>query len=186
VVADFLLLFHSFPFRIKIKMLRMVKTAGLPDKKNHVIMNAMDMKMLGHQNATAVDLDLDLLLEVGMLVILLQTVVAMAQNLIMSEAPLAEIMEGMIVADLAGLGGMTIASVALPVVVAQHRQDTVAEINGLVMITQLAKATLKVLKENHPPNLHHSNRIQCSAVPCSLEVSRKSVAYITSSLANFL
>ena len=126
----------------------MVKTAGVSDKKNHVIMNIMDMKMLDHQNTIAVDLDLDLLLEVGMPVILLQTVVAMVQILIMSEAPLAEIMEGMIVDEVAELVGMTIASVAPPVVVAQHRQDMVAEINGLVMITQLAKATLKVLKKS--------------------------------------
>ena len=127
-------------------MLRMAKTAGVQEMMSHVNANAWDMKMLDHQNAIAVGLDLDLHFEVGMLVILLQAAVTIVQILIMSKALLAETVEGMIVDEVAGPAEMTIANVALPVVVAQHHHDTVAEINGLVMITQLAKATLKVLK----------------------------------------
>jgi hypothetical protein len=151
LVAGFLLLFHSFPFRIKIKMLRIVKTAGVQDKKNHVIVNAMDMKMLDLQNVIAVDLDRHLLLVAGMLVILLQTDVTIVKILIMREVLLAEIVEVTIVEEVVGPAKTNIANVALPEhVVAQLHQETEAVINGLVMITQLAKATSKVRK-SYPP-----------------------------------
>ena len=167
-------------------MLRMVKTAGVQDKKNHVITSATDMKMLDHQTAIAVDLDHHLLLVVGMLVNLLQTAVAMARILTMREVLLRETEAAMIVDEVAGPAETTIANAALPVlVVAQHHQDMVEEINGLAMITQSVVVTLKVLKENNPANLDRTNRIQFSAVPCSLEASRKSQPSSLVSLAYF-
>ena len=127
----------------------MVRTAGVQDKKSHVISNAMDMRVLDHQTAIAVDLDRHLLLVVGMLVILLQIVVVMVQIWILREVLLAETVEVMIVEEVVGPATTTIANVALPehVVVQRHHQETATAANGLVMITQLAKAISKVLEE---------------------------------------
>ena len=159
MVRAVLFLLYHFLLRTRIKVLRMVKTAGVLDLQTRHVITMAFMKACDLLGVTDVALDPNLLLVDGILVILLLRVDVRSQTMTMIETRQVEIV--MIVVDqLEAAAVMTIANVVLhDGVTAQLHQDHMATVrNGSAMMLQLAKAISKVILR-HSELEYYSNII---------------------------